>query len=153
MFVQRTLAEHGDVPVRRSVQDCATCGNPHAVLHRRRPPHAVPFSVSFCVFCGFKNPHAVLRAAPPHAVPYMLRRCVGFSWAKPSVTKSATHLPVFLVFKSPRPARSALFEYFVYSVVSKSPGVLRAALTQTANPRTPNCGAATLHAVLVREHL
>ena len=24
--------------------------------------------------------------------------------AKPSVTKSATHLPVFLVFKSPRPA-------------------------------------------------
>ena len=79
MFVQRTLAEHGDVPVRRSVQDCATRGNLHAVL----------------------------RAAPPHAVPYMLRRCVGFSWAKPSVTKSATHLPVFLVFKSPRPAPQA----------------------------------------------
>ena len=37
----------------------------------------------------------------PHAVPYMLRRCVGFSWAKPSVTKSSTHLLVFLVFKSP----------------------------------------------------
>ena len=26
---QRTLAEHGDVPVRRSVQDCATRGNIH----------------------------------------------------------------------------------------------------------------------------
>ena len=36
MFVQRTLAEHGDVPVRRSVHDCATRGNPHAVLRRRR---------------------------------------------------------------------------------------------------------------------
>ena len=32
MFVQRTLAEHGDVPVRRSVQACATRGNPHVVL-------------------------------------------------------------------------------------------------------------------------
>ena len=32
-----------------------------------------------------------------HAVLYMLRRCVGFSWAKPSVTKSSTHLLVFLV--------------------------------------------------------
>ena len=29
--------------------------------------------------------------------------------AKPSVTKSATHLPVFLVFKSPRPAPQAPF--------------------------------------------
>ena len=26
---KRTLAEHGDVPVRRSVHDCATRGNPH----------------------------------------------------------------------------------------------------------------------------
>ena len=48
-------------------------------------------------------------AAPPHAVPYMLRRCVGFSWAKPSVTKSATHLPVFLVFKSSHPAPQVPF--------------------------------------------
>ena len=37
MFVQRTLAEHGDVPVRRSVHDCATRGNPHAVLRRGAP--------------------------------------------------------------------------------------------------------------------
>ena len=63
-------------------------------------------SVHDCATRG--NPHAVLRAAPPHAVPYMLRRCVGFSWAKPSVTKSSTHLLVFLVFKSPRPAPQAL---------------------------------------------
>ena len=28
MFIQRTLAEHGDVPVRRSVHDCATRENP-----------------------------------------------------------------------------------------------------------------------------
>ena len=27
----------------------------------------------------------------------MLLRCVGFSWAKPSVTKSSTHLLVFIV--------------------------------------------------------
>ena len=31
---QRTLSEHGDVPVRRSVQDCATRGKPHAVQMR-----------------------------------------------------------------------------------------------------------------------
>ena len=36
------------------------------------------------------------------AVLYMLRRCVGFSWAKPSVTKSSTHLLVFLVLNPPR---------------------------------------------------
>ena len=36
---QRTLAEHGDVPVRRSVQDCATRENPHAVLRHGRLIH------------------------------------------------------------------------------------------------------------------
>ena len=35
-----------------------------------------------------------------HAVLYMLCRCGGFSWAKPSVTKSSTHLLVSLVLKS-----------------------------------------------------
>ena len=34
---------------------------------------------------------------PPPAALHMLRRCVGFSWAQPSVTKSATHLLVFIV--------------------------------------------------------
>ena len=33
---QRTLAEHGYVPVRRSVQDCATRGKLHAVFHMLR---------------------------------------------------------------------------------------------------------------------
>ena len=44
MFVQRTLAEHGDVPVRRSVQDCATREELHAVLR------AAPFFVYLVYF-------------------------------------------------------------------------------------------------------
>ena len=52
--------------------------------------------------CGFAATPLVdelrsWRAKRTHAVLYMLRGCVGFSWAKPSVTKSSTHLLVFLV--------------------------------------------------------
>ena len=71
---------------------------------------------------------------PPHAVPYMLRRCVGFSWAKPSVTKSATHLPVFLVFKSPV-LRAAPFLSILRILWFLNPhAVLRATLAQTSEP-------------------
>ena len=48
------------------------------------------------------------RQRDSHTVLHMLRRCVGFSWAKPSVTKSSTHLLMFLVLRS----TCCLFEYF-----------------------------------------
>ena len=71
------------------------------VLRRRRP-------LGTQVSAANETGHCAV-GATPHAVPYMLRRCVGFSWAKPSVTKSSTHLLVFLVFKSPgSPAPQAL---------------------------------------------
>ena len=48
---------------------------------------------------------------------HMLRRCVGFSWRSPCVTKSATHLLVFIVLF---PTCSPFLVYLVYFVVSKS---------------------------------
>ena len=95
-----------------------------------------------------------------HAVLCTHRRCVGFSWAKPSVTKSSTHLLVFLVLKSTcSPSRwqsffcvilcflwflksthavlrvAALFEYFAYFVVSK---ITLAVLRRSRSPRPLN---------------
>ncbi len=54
---------------------------------------------------------------------HMLRRCVSFSWAKPSVTKSSTHL-------------------FVFIVLFPTLAVLRAA-APNSEPRTQNTGVAT----------
>ena len=103
---QRTLTRNGDVPISSSVQDCATRGKLHAVFHMLRisVPSAclgknLRSKVFHCAKLRDGTRDSVL-GLKIHAVLCTHRRCVGFSWAKPSVTKSSTHFLVFLVLKS-----------------------------------------------------
>ena len=150
---QRTLAEYGYVPVRRSEQDCATRGNIHRFIASANPSYSgknLRSKVFHCVrverICKISvlalkihtglHAGSPARSAPPRTPnssersernckpwrshTHMLCRCVGFLWAKPSVTKSSTHLLVFLVLKLHAVLHMqscgvvALFEYFVY---------------------------------------
>ena len=62
----------------------------HAVIHMQ----SCSVTALFAYFAYFVVSPSTL------AVLCTRRRCVGFSWAKHSVTKSSTHLLVFLVLKS-----------------------------------------------------